>query len=155
MSLADVAVIDGIKIDVTPDGGSTVSRSYIASNVQVGIKWEGQQWTYSNGQNNLNTQFQWLVFTISGDWIDQVSNTGNLRAPALIVEDLKDSSGYTVELYPDKDQSKKFEVIAWNPGDGGPLAAFENGARSDSGQIQCITRDKVNRSDIEWFRKYG
>lgn len=155
MSLSDVAVIDGVKIDVTPSGGATTSRSYIASNVQVSIKWDGQQWTYSNNQNNIVTQAQWLVFTIAGDWIDQIGNTGNLRAPALINEDLKDPSGYTVELYPDKDQAQKFEVIAYNPNQGSPLAAFENGTRSDPDQIRCITREKVTRTNIEWFRKYG
>lgn len=153
MSLSDVNTIAAVQIDVTPDGGSTVSRQYVAARVQVQKKLKDQDtWMTSDGTWHTNTRFRHLVFTMSGSDIDQVSNTGDKRDPILLAEDLLDESGYTVELYPDSGQSKKFTVIAWEPG-GENLASFEHGGRTDEDLIRCITKEKVTRTDIEWFKK--
>lgn len=154
MSLSDVATISAVKFDVTPSGGVATSREYIAASVQIQKLWQGQSWMTSDGVRRVNTRFRHLVFTLSGSDIDQVSNTGNLRDPILLQEDLLDEDGYTVELYPDADQTKKFTVIAWDPG-GELLTEFDHGSRSDEDIITCITKNKVSRTDVEWFRKFG
>lgn len=155
MSLTDVNTIPAIQIDVTPDGGATVGRQYVARSVQVQKLLKGQEtWMTADGIWHTNTLYRHLVFTLSGSDIDQISNTANKRDPLLLAEDLLDESGFTVELYPDADQSKKFTVIGWQPGDE-IIAAFEYGSRSDEDLIRCITKEKVTRTDIEWFKKYG
>jgi hypothetical protein len=154
MSLSDVKTIPAVKIDVTPAGGATVGREYIAKNVRVQRLWRGRSWRTADGANKIVTQYRHLVFTLSGSDIDQVSNTGDLRAPTLLQLDLEEPESYTVELYPDASQSKKFTVIAFQP-DRLTLAEFEHLARADEDTIQCITQNTVSRADVEWFRKYG
>lgn len=152
MSLSNVNTIDSLTIAVTPSGGVRSEREYVAHNVQVQRLWRGEQWMTGDYRNHIHTTARHLVFTLSGSDIDQVSDTGNYRDPLVIGEDLLDTDGYTVEIYPDSAQSKSFEVIAFNPQ---RLTVLEltNMARTDEDSIVCITRDKVSRSDVEWFRK--
>lgn len=153
MSLADVNTISAVQIDVTPSGGSTTARGYVAADVRVMVQWTGQTWRTSDEVNHINTKARHLVFLLQGSDIDQVTNTGNKRGPGLIQLDLEDEDGYTVELYPDADQATKFEVIAYDPGQREVLA-LENMARVDQDTIKCITKSKVSRTDVEYFRKF-
>lgn len=153
MSLADVATISAIKIDVTPNGGSTTSRQYVAADVRTIVQWDGETWRTADDKNHINTQSRHLIFLLQGSDIDQVSNTGNKRGPGLLALDLEDEDGYTVELYPDADQSKKFEVIAFEPGRR-EVMRLKNMARVDEDTLKCITKNSVSRSDVEWFKKY-
>jgi hypothetical protein len=153
MSLADVNTISALQVDVTPNGGSVSAREYVAAEVRVLVQWSGQTWRTSDEVNHINTQARHLVFILQGSDIDQVSNTGDTRSPGLLAMDLEDEDGYTVEVYPDADQSKKFEVIAYEPGQRETLR-LEDMARVGQDSLQMITKQKVSRADVEWFRKY-
>ncbi|WP_441001318.1 hypothetical protein [Fodinibius sp. SL11] len=152
MSLADVNTISSLQIDVTPNGGATSSYEYVAVDIRVLVQWKGQTWTTSDYVNHINTQARHLVFILQGSDIEQVAGGG--RDASLIALDLEDEGGYTVELYPDSDQNKKFEVIAYEPGQREALR-LKNMARIDEDSLKCITKQKVSRADVEWFRKYG
>ena len=152
MSLANVNTISSLQIDVTPDGGSTSSYDYVAVDVRVLVQWSGQTWQTSDYVNHVNTEARHLIFILQGSDIEQVG--GSDRDPSLIALDLEDEGGYTVEIYPDSDQSKKFEVIAHEP-DQREALRLENMARVDEDSLQCITKQKVSRANVEWFRKYG
>lgn len=152
MSLADVNTISAVQLDVTPSGGATSSYEYVAADVRTLVRWKGQTWTTSDQINHVNTKARHLVFILQGSDIDQVA--GSDRAPSLIALDLEDEDGYTVELYPDADQTKKFEVIAFEPGEREALR-LRNMARVDEDTLKCITKNKVSRADVEWFRKFG
>lgn len=153
MSLASVNTISAVKFDVTPSGGSATSREYIAARVHVQRLWRGQQWMTSDYTRHVYTEALHLVFTLSGSDIDQTSNTGDLKPPLELQGDLEDTDGFTVELYPDADQAKKFTVIAFNP-DQLTALELEHMARVDQDTIRCITQSKVSRSDVEWFKKF-
>src|SRR5699024_4847711 len=120
---------------------------------QVIERWQGETWQTSDFRNHINTQARHLIFQISGQEIDQITNKSNKRSITALDQDLKQPDAFTVELYPDKDQSKKFEVISFEPGNR-VVAAFENLARSDQQQINCITKNKVTRADVEYFERY-
>lgn len=154
MSLSDVNTISAVKFDVTPSGGGATGREYIAKNIRVQRLWRGEQWMTADFVRHTNTLSLHLIFTLSGSDIDQVSNLANLKDPITLQGDLEDTDGFTVELYPDADQTKKFTVIAFNP-ERLTLAEFEHMARTDEDSLQCITKNKVTRTDVEFFKKYG
>lgn len=153
MSLVDIKYIDSIKIDITPDGQSVLTREYIAENVEVSLTRSGKEWRTEDGRNHVNIDFQYLIFRISGELIDQITDLSTI-SPTEINQDLGDTAGYKVELYPDGNQAQKFEVILYNINRQEVLAAFTNLTRSETEEIICITRDPVSRANIEWFRRY-
>lgn len=154
MGLENIKILKGVKIDITPDGGATTSRSYIAERVRAELVRQGQGWRTGDGRNHINIRHQHIRFTLEGELIDQISNTGDLVDPVGINQDLQDPSGYTVEVYPDKDQAKKFTVIAEDVSSDQLIAEFTNLARSNTETIRCITLDTVSRADVLWFKRY-
>lgn len=154
MSLSGVKILKGVKIDITPSGGGTTSRSYVAETVRAELVRKGQAWRTADGREHRNIRHQHIRFTIEGELLDQITNTADTRDPVEVNQDLQDAAGYTVELYPDKDQAKKFTVIANDVSSDQLLAEFTDLARSNIEQIICITESAVSRADVTWFKRY-
>lgn len=152
MSLSSVNTISAVQIDVTPSGGSTTSREYVARNVRVMKQINGKSRQLADDSIYTKVDSYHLIFEMGGSDIDQIDS--GLRGPRDLQLDLEDPDGFTVELYPDADQTKKFEVVAFDLSDQ-QLASFVNMARTGSDRLLCKTIEAVTRTDIEWFKKYG
>ena len=150
LSLENINTIDSIKIDVTPSGGALSSYEYVARNVRVLLRKRGKSRTLADKSNFFRVDAYHLLFILDGSDIDQLS--GSQRDSRLIQLDLEDPEGFTVELYPDSAQAKKFEVVGANLSDQ-DLLSLTNMVRGDEDSIECITKNAVTRTDIEFFRK--
>lgn len=146
-------VISAVQIDVIPSGGSATSREYVAQNVRVFYQVNGKSRQLADDSVYTKVDSYHLIFVLSGEEIDQVSNSGNLKAPQELQLDLDDPDGFTVELYPDAGQSKKFTVVSHDLSQRA-LADYKNLARNSTERIICKTKEAVTRTDIEWFNRY-
>lgn len=150
LSLENINTVDSIKIDVTPSGSAVSSHEYVARNVRVFLQKTGKVRTLADNSNFFRIDAYHLVFVLDGSDVDQLS--GTTKDSRSIQLDLEDPEGFTVELYPDSSQSKKFTVVGSDLSDQN-LFAMTNMVRTDEDSIQCTTKSPVNRTDIEFFVK--
>lgn len=118
------------------------SYNYRAESVELQRVWLGKRRELADRSNKIFTDGYYLKFTISGDVLE-----GSTKDPRELQLDLEDP---TKEVHITVN-GHQYEVVSTM--ESSTLYALRYGARSDSDVVECITKNKVNRTELEKFTK--
>lgn len=121
---------------------SSTDYEYRAESVEVERVWLGKRRELADRSNAIYTDGYHLKFTVRGDQFE-----GGSKDPRELQLDLEDSA-VTVQI---TINGAQYEVVSTM--ESSTLYATRYGARSDADIVECITKDKVNRTELEKFTK--
>lgn len=121
---------------------SSTDYEYIAESVEVERVWLGKRRELADRSNVVFTDGYHLKFSVRGDQFEGA--TKDARELQLDLEDADE----TVQIIVNGAQ---YEVVSTM--ESSTLYATRYGARSDEDIVECITVDKVNRTELEKFTK--
>lgn len=121
---------------------SAVDYEYRAESVQVERVWLGKRRELADRINKVFTDGYYLKFTVRSDEFEGA--TKDARELQLDLEDSTETVQITVN-------GAQYEVVSTM--ESSTLYATRYGARSDEDIVECITKNKVNRLELEKFTK--
>lgn len=121
---------------------SSTNYEYRAESVEVERVWLGKRRELADRSNRVFTDGYHLKFTVRGDQLE-----GSTKDPRELQLDLEDETE-TVDI---KINGQTYTVVSTM--ESSVLYSTRFGARSDEDIIECITKNKVTRTDLENFTK--
>lgn len=115
---------------------------YRAESVEVERVWIGKRRELADRSNRVFTDGYYLKFVVRSDEFE--GSSLDARELQLDLEDENETVQITVN-------GAQYEVVSTM--ESSTLYATRYGARSDEDIVECITKDKVNRSELEKFTK--
>ena len=128
-------------VTFTVDSAST---TYLAQNVEVERIWLGKRRELANRSNVIFTDGYHLRFTVQGQVIEIETGAKAVRSLQLDLEDPSKDVKVTVD-------GNQYDVVSTMTNS--TLYALTYGSRSDSDIVECITKNKVNRTELEKYDK--
>ena len=145
MSLLGVHTIEKVKFVV-----GSAAKEYYVYKVLIKGQPEGIRVKLSNRSYSKKIAGYHLSIVVFAE--DVVQDSGTAEDFISLQAEIEDNST-SVFFYPDATQSENYEVIISNLKER-TLLETDFSARIDSDVIRCSTKSLVNKSNIEWYKKF-